>query len=68
MTPPRQPRTAVQATSSFASSRPGQGRRDQAGWVPLHHAMREILGNARSRRGAATPAPSEGRTRTRRPE
>lgn len=68
MTPPRQPGAAVQAPSSFASSRPGQGRRDHAGWVPLHHATREILGNARARQGSATPAPSEGLTRARRPE
>ncbi|MCA0941249.1 hypothetical protein LCM08_11460 [Salipiger pacificus] len=68
MTPPRHPQTAVQATSAFASSRPGKSRRDHAGWVPLHHAARDILGNARALRGAITPAPSASRTGARRPE
>lgn len=52
MTSPRDPRSAVRAEPAFSSTRPGQSRRNSAGWVPLTKATRNLVGSAHQLRGA----------------
>ncbi|SDG74090.1 hypothetical protein [Alloyangia pacifica] len=54
MTPAQKHGEPVQGVGRFASTRPDRARRDQAGWVPLQNASRNLLGNARRLRGCFT--------------